>query len=165
MKKIFLILFLLVLTLVYSVANAETVLKSGVSVEHVPNAFYGSWRVEAQLEKTTNYSTFKPRSVDLWNLSRLGNVITLENPFTQAKATIEGSQVEENVIVFTKTSSYDNKVLKDVVTIRLNGDTFAGYNDIIFETRSLIDGHVLYFDTAKYLIKGQRVSGSFSIKK
>ena len=39
------------------------------------------------------------------------------------------------------------------------------YNDIIFETRSLIDGHVLYFDTAKYLIKGKKVSGSFSIKK
>lgn len=149
----------------FSVAKATTVLQTGVSVEHVPNAFYGSWRVEAQLEKTSNYSTFKPRSVDLWNLSRLGNVITLENPFTQAKATIEVSQVEENVIVFTKTSSYDNKVLKDVVTIRLNGDTFAGYNDIIFETRSLIDGHVLYFDTAKYLIKGKKVSGSFSIKK
>lgn len=164
MKKLFFIISVLIITIIISRVNAATVLQTGVSVESVPNAFFGSWQVTAQLEKTSNYSVFKPRSVDLWNLSRLGNVITLENPFTKAKADITLNQVEGNVIVFSKTSSYDNKVLKDTVTIRLNGNTFEGYNDIIFETRSLYDGHVLKSDKAKYLIKGSKISGMSVLK-
>lgn len=164
MKKLLIIFFVLLVSIVIPKAYGTTVLQTGVSVESVPNAFFGSWRVEAQLEKTSNYSIFKPRSVDLWNLSRLGNVITLENPFTKAKADIRVNQVEGKVIVFSKSSSYDNKVLKDTVTIRLNGNTFEGYNDIVLETRSLYDGHVLKSETAKYLIKGSKVSGSSVLK-
>ncbi len=145
-------------------AQATTLLQTGVSVESIPKAFFGTWRVEAHLDKTSNYSVFKPQSVDLWNLSRLGNVITLENPFTKAKADIQLNQVEGCVVIFSKTSSYDNKVLKDTVTIRLNGDTFEGYNDIVIETRSLYDGHVLKSDKAKYLIKGKKIAGMSVIK-
>ena len=162
MKKLILLLFFIIVS-TFSIASA-VMIQAGVSVERVPNAFFGTWQIESQLEKTSNYSVFKPRSTDLWNLSRLGNVITLENPFTKAKAQIQVSQVEGNVIVFTKTSSYDNKVLKDVVTIRLNGDTFAGYNDIVFETRSLYDGHILKSDKAKYFIKGKKIAGMSVIK-
>jgi len=162
MKRILLLLILTIASL-FTAAYA-VMIQAGVSVERVPKAFYGSWQVTAHLEKTSNYSVFKPQSVDLWNLSRLGNVITLENPFTKAKAQIQLSQVEDNVIVFTKTSSYDNKVLKDVVTIRLNGNTFAGYNDIVFETRSLYDGHILKSDRAKYLIQGKKISGMSVLK-
>lgn len=162
MKKTFL---LFILFIILSCLNVYAVtIQTGVSIEHVPNTFFGSWQITAQLEKTSNYSIFKPRSQDLWNLSRRGNVITLENPFTKAKAEIGLNRVEDNVIVFTKTSSYDNKVLKDIVTIRLNGNTFAGYNDIILETRSLYDGHILKTESAKYLIKGTKVSGSTVLK-
>ncbi|MCM1265285.1 MAG: hypothetical protein NC200_03715 [Candidatus Gastranaerophilales bacterium] len=164
MKKLLFIILFLIISLVSTSVRAATLLQTGVSVESVPNALFGSWRVEAQLDKTSNYSVFKPRSVDLWNLSRLGNVITLENPFTKAKADIQLNQVEGCVVIFSKTSSYDNKVLKDTVTIRLNGDTFEGYNDIVLETRSLYDGHVLKADKAKYLIKGKKIAGMSVVK-
>ena len=162
MKKILTLLFFVIIGLIQAVM--ATTIQAGISVESVPKAFFGSWQVDAQLEKTSNYSTFKTQSRDLWNLSRLGNVITLENPFTKAHAQIEIKQTEGNVIVFSKTSTFDNKILRDTVTIRLNGNTFAGYNDISLETVSLYDGHILKKDTAKYLIKGTKLSGMSVIK-
>lgn len=163
MKKIFVITIILFVSL-FAAAFAETI-KAGVSIDSVPKSFFGCWQVDAQLEKTNNYSTFKTQSKDLWNLSRIGNVISLENPFTKAHAQVEIKHTEGNVIVFYKESTYDNKVLKDTVTIRLNGDTFGGYNDIVLETISLYDGHVMKRDTAKYLIKGKKIGGTSVLKR
>ncbi len=163
MKKLIIILTL-VIAAFFSVAYATTI-KMGVSIDQVPKAFFGCWQVNAELQKTNNYSTFKPRSTDLWNLSRAGNVITLENPFTRAHAQVEIKHTEGNVIVFYKESTFDNKVLRDTVSIRLNGDTFGGYNDIVLETRSLHDGHILKKDTAKYLIKGKKLGGKSVLEK
>ena len=56
-------------------------------------------------------------------------------------------------------------MLRDTVSIRLNGDTFGGYNDIVLETRSLHDGHILKKDTAKYLIKGKKLGGKSVLEK
>ncbi len=162
MKKLILTIFFILFALT-SYVFAETI-KAGVSIDAVPKSFFGSWQVDAQLEKTNNYSTFKPVSRDLWNLSRTGNVITLENPFTKAHAQVEIKHTEGNVIVFYKESTFDNKVLRDTVTIRLNGNTFGGYNDLVLETISLYDGHVLKRDTAKYLIKGKKLAGTSVLK-
>ena len=162
MKKVF-VLVLLLAMIFCSAVMAETI-KAGVSIESVPKAFFGTWQVDAQLEKTNNYGTFKPVSRDLWNLSRTGDVIKLENPFTRASAQVEIRQTEGNVVVFAKTSSFDNKILRDTVTIRINGDTFGGYNDIVLETVSLYDGHILKRDTAKYLIKGTKLAGTSVIE-
>jgi len=162
MKKVIIILALFIITL-FSAVFAET-LKAGVSIDSVPKGFFGSWQVDAQLDKTTNYSTFKPQSRDLWNLSRVGNVISLENPFTKAHATVELKHTEGNVIVFSKTSSFDNKILNDTVTIRLNGDTFGGYNNIELQTVSLHDGHIMKTDRATYILKGKKLAGSSVLK-
>jgi len=162
MKK-FLLLAVFTIFLLATTVYAE-VIKAGVSVEDVPNAFFGCWQVEAQLEKTNNYSTFKTQSRDLWNLSRAGNVIRLENPFTKASAQVELKHTEGNVIVFSKTSTYDNRIITDTVTLRLHGDTFGGYNDLVLETRSLHDGHVIKRDTAKYLLKGKKIGGNSVLK-
>ena len=145
--------------------SAETVLKSGVSLEKLPNAIFGTWQVNAQLDRTSNYSVFKVQTKDVWNLSRSGNVITLENPFTKAKAVVKVNQIEGNVVVFSRGSTCDNRVLKDTVTIRIEGDKFAGYDDLVYETLSLHDGHVMKRDTAKYLLKGTKISGMSILKK
>lgn len=145
-------------------AAFATTIKAGVSVQSVPKGFFGSWQVDAYLDKTTSYSTFKPQSRDLWNLSRVGNVITLENPFTRAHAQVELKHTEGNVIVFSKTSSQDNKILIDTVTIRLNGNTFGGYNNIEYQTVSLYDGHVLKTERATYVLKGKKLAGSSVLK-
>lgn len=165
MKRIFVLIVVILLSAFVYKVSAETVLKSGVSLEKLPNAIFGTWQVNAQLDRTSNYSVFKVQTKDVWNLSRSGNVITLENPFTKAKAVVKVNQIEGNVVVFSRGSTCDNRVLKDTVTIRIEGDKFAGYDDLVYETLSLHDGHVMKRDTAKYILKGTKISGMSILKK
>ena len=165
MKRIFVLIVVILLSAFVYKVSAETVLKSGVSLEKLPKAIFGTWQVNAQLDRTSNYSVFKVQTKDVWNLSRSGNVITLENPFTKAKAVVKVNQIEGNVVVFSRGSTCDNRVLKDTVTIRIEGDKFAGYDDLVYETLSLHDGHVMKRDTAKYLLKGTKISGMSILKK
>lgn len=156
MKKI--ILGIVCLLFSVTVACAYTI-QAGVSVDKVPKTLFGSWQVEAQLIETNASGTFKPKSTDLWNLSRYGNVLNLENPFTGAKASVDLKSTEGNLVVFIKTSDWDNKVLKDIVSIRIENNTFSGINDVILETTSIYDGHILKKETARYKITGKKLSG------
>lgn len=165
MKKFLGFLLILIISMFAYKVSAVTLLQSGVSIEQLPNALFGTWDVSSQLERTTDYSTFRVQTKDVWNLSREGNVLTLENPFTRAKAVVKLNQIEGNVIVFSKSSTSDNRILRDTVTIRINGDTFEGYDDLVYETVSLHDGHVIKKVTAKYLLKGKKISGSSILTK
>lgn len=138
---------------------SDKILSAGVSVNDVPKAFFGSWRVTAKLDDSNSYGTFKPASIDFWNLSRIGDKITLENPFTGAKAEISLRTVEGNVVVFSKKAPYDNKMLTDVVTIRLSNNEFSGINDLTLESFSLVDNHLMKTEHAKYIIKGEKIAG------
>ena len=81
--------FLLIMFMFFAIQNAQAaVLEAGVSVEEIPEAFFGSWRVRATLENTNSYSTFKPQSMDFWNLSKVGDRVVLDNPFSGANAEI-----------------------------------------------------------------------------
>ena len=77
MKKL---LFVLALLIGISV-QAET-LQAGVSkIDMLPDDFFGGWRVVAKIDKQSGSTNFRPNTVDLWNLSRKGDVINLNNPF------------------------------------------------------------------------------------
>ena len=157
MRKI--LITLLILLFGFSV-QAET-LHIGISADSVPNNFYGSWRVVAKVDKQSGTMNFRPQSVDFWNLSRRGDVINLNNPFTGASASVKLDYVEGNIIRFTKTGEYDyNKKLTDTVDLKLMGDTFTGVNYITVETFSAIDNSLIKKDTAIYLLKGEKISGS-----
>ncbi len=160
MKFIKQILIIIVFLLGITV-SAET-LTAGVSkVEMVPNSFYGSWRVIAKIDKqSSNGIYFKPQTVDLWNLSREGDVINLNNPFTGASASVTVDYVNGNIIRFTKTGEYDNKKLTDTVDLKLNGDTFTGINSLTLETFSIRDKSLIKKDTATYVLRGEKISGS-----
>ena len=161
MKK-FLTLFLAILIPV--LANAE-VLTAGVSIDEVPKALFGSWRINAVLDSSNSYGTFKPQSIDFWDMSRIGDSITLDNPFTGAKSTISLKNVEGNVIVFSKKSKYgENKLLTDTVTIRLDGNNFSGINSLSLESYSLIDNHLMKTETATYKITGEKIAGESVLK-
>lgn len=157
MKKFILIALCLFLSI--TTVCAYTI-QAGVSVDKVPKTLFGSWQVEAQLVETNAAGIFKPRSTDLWNLSRYGNVLNLENPFTGAKASVDLKSTEGNLVVFIKTSDWDNRVLKDIVSIRIENNSFSGINDVILETTSLYDGHVMKKETARYKIVGKKLSGT-----
>ncbi len=152
------LLTLLILLLGFGV-QGET-LHVGISADSVPNNFYGSWRVVGKVDKLSGTMNFRPQSVDFWNLSRRGDVINLNNPFTGASASVKLDYVEGNIIRFTKTGEYDyNKKLTDTVDLKLTGDTFTGVNYITLETFSAIDNSLIKKDTAIYLLKGEKISG------
>lgn len=156
MKKFIAILMFLLLSLP---VNAE-VLEAGVSIEEVPRALFGTWRVNAKLDQTNSYSTFKPQSADCWNLSRVNDRINLDNPFSGAKADISVKTVEGNLIIFSKKTPYgNNKVLTDIVHIRINGNKFSGINNLQLESFSLVDGHLMKTETATYIIEGEKIAG------
>lgn len=157
MRKILLILLFLFIS--FSQARAE-VLQAGVSIEQIPKALFGSWRVSAKLDTTNSPSRFKPQSIDFWNMSRINDKITLDNPFSGANAEITVKAVEGNLVIFTKTAKYDeNKVLTDTVTLRLNKNKFSGINTLKLESFSLVDNHLIKTETATYLVTGEKISG------
>lgn len=163
MKK-FLILLVSFFTIL-SASAEEFTLNAGVSINEIPKTFYGSWRVSAKLDNTNSYGTFKPASTDFWTLSREGDRITLSNPFSGATANISIRSVEGNLIVFSKKAPYDNKVLTDTVTLRLSESSFSGINDLTLESFSLVDNHLMKSEHAKYIIKGEKISGESVLSK
>ena len=160
--------FLLLLISFFTILSAsaeEFTLNAGVSINEIPKTFYGSWRVSAKLDNTNSYGTFKPASTDFWTLSREGDKITLSNPFSGATADISIRSVEGNLIVFSKKAPYDNKVLTDTVTLRLSESSFSGINDLTLESFSLVDNHLMKSEHAKYIIKGEKISGESVLSK
>lgn len=128
------------------------------SVTAVPDSFFGTWRVVSKLVDTDSV-IFKENNLDLWNLSRLGDVITLCNPFNGAEANITVNSVNGSYIVFRKTGKYSGKDLTDVVEIKLNGDSFSGTDTLKLDTYSDVTGKIIKTETAKYSIKGEKISG------
>lgn len=162
MKRI-LVLLVFILSALPLMAE-EVILSTGIAINDIPKAFFGSWRVTAKLADTNSYGTFKPVSTDMWNLSRVGDKITLSNPFSGANAEISVKAVEGNLVVFSKKAPYDNRILIDTVTIRLTGNTFSGINDLTLESYSLVDNHLMKTEHAKYTIKGEKISGESILK-
>ena len=160
MKKILsLFISLIISFFTFACAEDNVTLSTGISVNDVPKTLFGSWRVTAKLDDSNSYSTFKPQSVDLWTLARTGDIINLSNPFTGANADITVSAVEGNLVVFSKKAPYDNKMLTDTVSIRLDKNSFKGINTLTLETFSLVDGHVIKTENARYIINGEKISG------
>ena len=50
-------------------------------------------------------------------------------------------------------------MLTDTVSIRLEKNSFKGINTLTLETFSLVDGHVIKTENARYIIKGEKISG------
>lgn len=166
--KIFKRALIILLFTFFSVTNVfaeEFTLKAGVSVNDIPKAFFGSWRVIAKLQDSNSYGTFKPQSIDFWTLSRVGDKVTLSNPFTGANAEVSLKTVEGNLIVFSKKAPYDNKMLTDTITLRLSDNNFSGINTLSLESYSLVDNHLMKTETARYVIKGEKISGESILGK
>ena len=78
----------------------------------------------------------------------------------RASASVTVDYVDGNIIRFTKTGEYDNKKLTDTVDLKLNGDTFTGINSLTLETFSNVDKSLIKKDTAMYVLRGEKISGS-----
>ena len=159
MKNCLIILFIVFCTLSHpSFAEQVPVLKGEVSV--VPQSFFGIWRVVSKRVETDSPAKFKERGLDLWNLSRTNNVITLCNPFNGAKAEITVKRADAKYVEFIKSGKYDKKILNDKVELYIDGDTFQGYDYLVLET--YVDGKLTKVETAKYSLRGEKISGQIS---
>ena len=154
-KKILSILFIL-LTFTGIIFAQETKMLTG-SVTMVPQSFYGTWRVASKRIETNYSQGFKENGLDIWNLSRTGNVITLSNPFNGAKAEITVQKTDTNYVEFLKTSKNKQKVLNDRVELFIDGDKFKGFDTL--ELKTYVDGKIVKTQTAKYSLNGEKISG------
>ena len=153
--------YFLIILLIFGISVFAEPFQAGISmIEAVPEYFYGSWRVIAKIDKQSGNVNFKPQAIDFWNLSRKGDVINLNNPFTGADASVKLDYVEGDLIRFTKTGEYNNKKLTDTVDLKLVGDTFTGINTLKLETFSTFDNSLIKTDTALYILKGEKIFGS-----
>lgn len=158
--KFILLFFISVICCSASFAHNETTVLSG-EVTMIPRTFYGTWRVvSSKIDSDSNI--FKEKSLDIWNLSRTGNVISLCNPFNGAKAEITIERVEANDIVFIKTGNYGKKILTDKVELSIDNDSFTGTNTIKLDTYS--DGKLIKTETATYKIRGEKIAGGVEIE-
>ena len=160
-KAIFVILVLIFNTLF---ASAET-LKGGTVYDIVPRGFFGTWHVVSKMQSSNNTKIFNKLSVDIWNLSAMGNVLILENAMTGAKSSI---QMQPNK------GAYDGKTLKfqrikeekegrykyiqrESPEFVLDGNVFRGYDTYIIEKYE--DNKLISKDVVKYIVIGQKISG------
>ena len=153
MKKL-LIFFIFFIFGVCNVQAQPTLLTGSVTM--VPKSFYGTWRVTSErIEQNSNI--FKEKSLDVWNLSCTGNVITLYNMFNGAKAQINVEDSDQRHVIFTKNGNYGKKKLTDKADINIDGDTFSGYDYIKIET--YVNGKIVKTESAKFIIKGEKIGG------
>ena len=163
MKRILITVLIIFLTSSITVfAQDSIVLKAGISkINSVPKQFFGTWQVKSTLITSDSPKNFKPSSADMWNLRRSGNVIELRNPMTGAVAEIYLNDVNNNNITFSHEQKEENMKLTDTVKLRLNGNTFAGTNELTLKQKKIYgDQYEIVTKTAKYKIEGQKISGT-----
>lgn len=154
MKNI--VLFIFLLLFVPLAVFGETLLKGQVT--QVPQGFFGVWRVTSKLVDTDSPAVFKNSGIDLWNISRLNDVIYLSNPFSGATAEVEVNKADREKIIFTKNGKYDNKILTDTVSIIMKENSFTGIDELELKTISDINGKIMKTERAKYSVSGEKIS-------
>lgn len=157
MKKILLVL--LTIVCMYALPCYAKIIAGNISMtDKVPNEFFGDWKVVSVCTKSTNKEYFDSRSVDLWRLSRKGDIITLQNPISGARADIEVNDVKGNTVKFEKKSYYPDEESIETPILTLQGDNFTGVDKISIKTFK--NGKLIKEDYVEYKVKGTRISGT-----
>ncbi len=156
LKKLLILLTLMVLTC--STVESMT-LKAGVSLSNqVPKGFFGSWQIKSTMTYSNNKEIFNEESTDYWNLSKVGDVITLSNPLSGAEASVTVEEVKGNQIKFTHITEGKNAKMIETPTLTLNGENFSGTDKIVLEKYKY--GEKISTDVVIYKINAKKLSGS-----
>ena len=139
--------------------SSKTTIQGSVSLsDSVPSGFYGCWKVISVRSKSTNNAEFGEFGVDLWNLSKSGDVITLSNPVSGAKASVLVSEVNGNTVKFKKVSRESDEESIETPILTLEGDNFYGIDRIVI--RSYKNGKFVREESVEYKVKATKVSGA-----
>ena len=160
MKNILIWLLTVVLLSMNSVL--AVVFEGNISItDKVPSEIYGSWQVEAVCIRSTNTKLFDTNSSDIWTIKRNGDIITLLNPVSGARADINVRDVKGKTVKFEKKSSYYNEETLETPVLTLHGDNFTGFDRINIKTFE--NGNLIKEDFVEYKVRGTKISGtSFS---
>ena len=157
MKKILLIL-LSIFMMCWNMAE-PAVLEASVSMsDQVPQEFFGDWRVVSVCTKSTDKSLLNTKGVDIWVLSRMGDIITLSNPLSGAVARVMVDDVKGQTVKFEKKGFFPNEQSVETPILTLQGDKFTGVDKISIKTFQ--NGKLIKEDYVEYQVRGTRISGS-----
>lgn len=157
MKKIFLILACIILLINLSVKAA--VIEGSVSMsDKVPSGFFGDWKVVSVCTKSTDKELYNTKGVDIWRLSRQGDVISLRNPLSGARADITVDEIKGQTVKFEKRGYFPDEESIETPILTLQGDNFTGVDKIII--RTFKDGKLLKEDYVEYQVRGTKISGT-----
>lgn len=154
MKKL---LTLILFFCIHLSVNAKT-LQGGISLDKVPKVLYGSWIVSSIQIYTNNSKYNAPPSIDYWNIYRSSDVLTLENPQSNARASITIDEIKNNTITFTRISKKEDKETIETPTITIRGENFYGKDKMLikkYKNNTLIDTDVIEFS-----IRGRKIGGN-----
>ncbi len=159
MKKIFYkIASIIILSIIIQATVIAVTLKTGISLSNqVPSGFFGSWEITSTIQYSNNPSIFNEKSVDYWNLSKNGDVITLSNPMSGAEASVTVEEVNGNKITFTHVTQNKTAKMTEKPTLTLNGENFSGTDKIILEKFKY--GEKISEDVVVYKITAKKLSG------
>lgn len=134
-------------------------IQGSVSItDSVPEGFFGSWKVVSIRSKTTNPEEFGPTGVDIWNLSRSGDVIILSNPVSGAKASMLVSEVTGSTVRFKKTSYDKDEESIETPILTLEDDNFYGIDKIVVKIYK--NGKFVKEDSVEYKVRATKMSGA-----
>ena len=157
MKRILLIIFSVVCVCIC--CGEAQVIEGNISMsDQVPKEFFGEWRVAAVCTKSTNKEYFDSTSMDIWTLSRIGDVIVLSNPLSGARAEVLVDNVKGKTVKFEKKTVYPDEVSIETPILTLQGDNFTGVDKINIKTYK--DGKLVKEDYVEYQVKGTKMTGS-----
>ena len=155
MKKILFVLLSLVCMILP--VKAELIVGSVAMSDRVPEEFFGTWKVVSVCTHSTNKEYFGSKSLDLWTLSRMGDVIRLANPMSGAVADVSVSDVKGQTVKFEKKVYYPDEESIETPILTLQDDKFSGIDKIII--RTFKDGKLIKEDYVEYKVKGTKLSG------
>lgn len=157
MKKILLSLISLVCICI-SPSIAQVIEGNVAMTDKVPEGFFGDWKVVSVCTKSTDKELYNTKSMDIWTLSRQGNVITLRNPLSGARADITVDEVKGKTVKFEKRSYFPDEESIETPILTLQDDNFTGVDRIVI--RTLKDGKLIKEDYVEYEVRGTKISGS-----
>ncbi len=142
-----------------SAQEPSKVIQGSVSmVDRIPDELFGTWKVFSVRVKTNNPEEFGESGVDIWNLSRSGNVITLMNPVSGARASVLVSDVSGNTVRFQKVSKDRDKESIETPVITVEDNNFYGIDKI--SVKKYKDGSLFQEDNVEYKVKAIKMSGA-----
>ena len=150
----------IILSLIFFCTNSSycQVLTGNISlIENIPQELYGSWEVFSYQTYSNNIFRIVPPGIDYWNLYRNNNVLTLENPQTNARASVSINEVNNNTIKFTRHTKTAEEEAIETPSITLDGENFWGTDKLV--TKHFKNGILIRTDVVELNIIGKKLAG------